>query len=42
MDGCNAVFHLAALPSVPRSIADPGASHDVNATGTLNVLTGGA
>ncbi len=38
MVGCDAVFHLAALPSVPRSIADPAASHDVNATGTLNVL----
>ena len=29
---------LAALPSVPRSIADPAASHEANATGTLNVL----
>jgi UDP-glucose 4-epimerase len=38
MTGCNAVIHVAALPSVPRSIADPAASHDVNATGTLNVL----
>lgn len=37
-DGCDAVFHLAALPSVPRSIADPASSHEVNATGTLNVL----
>jgi nucleoside-diphosphate-sugar epimerase len=37
--GCEVVFHIAALPSVPRSIADPAASHDVNATGTLNVLT---
>ncbi len=36
--GCEAVFHLAALPSVPRSIADPLASHEANATGTLNVL----
>ena len=32
------VFHLAAIPSVPRSIENPLASHDVNATGTLNVL----
>ena len=38
MTGCDAVIHLAALPSVPRSIADPLASHEVNATGTLNVL----
>jgi nucleoside-diphosphate-sugar epimerase len=38
MGGCQAVIHLAALPSVPRSIADPAASHEANATGTLNVL----
>ena len=38
MVGCQAVVHLAALPSVPRSIADPAASHEANATGTLNVL----
>ncbi len=36
--GCDVIFHLAALPSVPRSIADPLATHEVNATGTLNVL----
>jgi UDP-glucose 4-epimerase len=36
--GADAVVHLAALPSVPRSLADPNATHDVNATGTLNVL----
>ncbi|MFN2537193.1 MAG: NAD-dependent epimerase/dehydratase family protein, partial [Mycobacteriales bacterium] len=35
-----AVVHLAALPSVPRSIADPVSSWDVNATGTLNILEG--
>ena len=32
------VLHQAALPSVPRSIDDPLASHQVNATGTLNLL----
>ncbi|MDI6815492.1 MAG: NAD-dependent epimerase/dehydratase family protein [Dehalococcoidales bacterium] len=32
------VFHLAALPSVPRSIKDPQATNEVNITGTLNVL----
>jgi UDP-glucose 4-epimerase len=36
--GAAAVVHLAALPSVPRSIANPLASHEVNATGTLHVL----
>ncbi|HOX26339.1 MAG TPA: SDR family oxidoreductase [Candidatus Krumholzibacteria bacterium] len=32
------VFHQAALASVPRSVADPLASNDVNVTGTLNVF----
>lgn len=34
----DAVVHLAAQPSVPWSLADPVASHEVNATGTLYVL----
>lgn len=32
------IFHQAALPSVPRSIEDPLASHEANVTGTMNVL----
>ncbi len=32
------IFHQAALPSVPRSIKNPRASHDANLTGTLNIL----
>jgi nucleoside-diphosphate-sugar epimerase len=36
--GCKLVFHLAALPSVPRSIQDPLTSTASNVTGTLNVL----
>ena len=32
------VLHQAALPSVPRSIADPVTSNEVNVNGTLNVL----
>ena len=32
------VVHLAARPSVPRSIADPVASHEANASGTVAVL----
>jgi UDP-glucose 4-epimerase len=32
------VVHLAALPSVPRSVKDPIASHAANATGTLMLL----
>jgi UDP-glucose 4-epimerase len=38
MDGVEIVYHEAAIPSVPRSIAAPVASHQANATGTLNVL----
>ena len=36
--GADAVVHLAARPSVPRSIADPVASHLANASGTVAVL----
>ena len=38
MTGSDAVVHLAALGSVPRSVADPLATHHANATGTLMVL----
>jgi len=34
----DAFVHLAAVPSVPRSIIDPMRSHHVNTTGTLHVL----
>ena len=36
--GCTHIVHLAAVPSVPRSIVDPVRSHEANATGTLRVL----
>jgi nucleoside-diphosphate-sugar epimerase len=36
--GCHVVAHLAALPSVPRSVQDPLTSNATNVTGTLNVL----
>lgn len=35
---CDAIVHLAALGSVPRSIVDPIRTHQVNVTGTLNML----
>jgi UDP-glucose 4-epimerase len=38
LKGCQTIFHFAARGSVPRSINNPVATHDVNATGTLNVL----
>lgn len=36
--GAKAIFHEAALGSVPRSVADPMTSHDVNVNGTVCVL----
>lgn len=37
-DGASSVVHLAARPSVPRSVADPIGTHHANVTGTLHVL----
>jgi UDP-glucose 4-epimerase len=39
-DGVDCVFHQAALPSVPRSVADPLASDEHNVGGTLRVFWG--
>jgi UDP-glucose 4-epimerase len=36
--GVELVFHLGALPSVPRSVQDPLTTSAVNVEGTLNVL----
>ncbi|MEN6552453.1 MAG: SDR family oxidoreductase [Methanobacterium sp.] len=36
--GKDYVFHLAAIPSVPRSVKDPFSSNEANITGTLRVL----
>jgi nucleoside-diphosphate-sugar epimerase len=36
--GIDTVFHQAAIPSVPKSIADPATSHVANIDGTLSVL----
>lgn len=38
MEGVEYVLHQAAIPSVPRSVADPGSSHRVNVEGTLRLL----
>jgi UDP-glucose 4-epimerase len=38
MEGVEVVFHQAALASVPRSIANPLATHHACVTGTLQVL----
>ena len=37
-EGIDFVLHQAALPSVPRSVANPEATHEACATGTLNML----
>src|ERR1700722_13633253 len=36
------VFHLAAIPSVPRSIDEPRPSHEVNIDGTFEVFNAAA
>jgi len=38
LKGAEVVFHLAAIPSVPRSIREPVPSHEVNVDGTFNVF----
>jgi UDP-glucose 4-epimerase len=38
LDGAEAVFHQAAIPSVPRSVREPLESHASGPTATLNVL----
>lgn len=38
VDGCAYVLHQAAIPSVPRSVTDPVASHRANVDATLQVL----
>lgn len=40
LDGVSRVFHLAAVPSVPRSVQDPLTSHTSVATATLRLLIG--
>src|SRR5438105_4731333 len=40
--GVTAVFHQAAMRSVPRSVADPLGAHASNATGTLHLLVAAA
>jgi UDP-glucose 4-epimerase len=36
--GCDVVYHLAALPSVVKSVEEPLLAHAICATGTLHVL----
>jgi nucleoside-diphosphate-sugar epimerase len=38
VESVDVVFHVAALPSVPRSLADPWGSHDSNVNATVRLL----
>src|SRR5882762_10639278 len=38
VNGATVVFHLAALPSVARSLEDPWSSHDANVNATMRLL----
>lgn len=39
VQGCAAVFHEAAIPSVARSLQDPVGTNEANVTGTITMLT---
>ena len=41
VDGVDTVYHVAALPSVPRSMADPIGTHNSNVNATLHLLEAG-
>jgi nucleoside-diphosphate-sugar epimerase len=41
IEGCQSIFHLAALGSVPKSLKEPQRTWSVNATGTMRVLEAG-
>lgn len=38
VDGCEVIYHLAAIASVTKSVETPLVSHDVCATGTVHLL----
>ena len=38
LQGVEVVYHEAAIPSVPKSMAEPIENHEANASGTLRVL----
>ena len=37
-EGCEVIFHEAALPSVARSLVDPVRTNEVNVAGTISVM----
>jgi UDP-glucose 4-epimerase len=42
LHGADSVFHMAAVPSVPRSIFDPVPSHEININGTFHLFRAAA
>src|SRR5919107_3175075 len=38
VEGMEVIYHIAALPSVPRSLKDPWGSHDANVNATVHLL----
>ena len=38
VEGMDVIYHIAALPSVPRSLKDPWGSHDANVNATVHLL----
>ena len=38
VDGIQVIYHIAALPSVPRSLKDPWGSHDANVNATVHLI----
>ena len=41
-DGCEVIFHEAAIPSVARSVVAPKATNEANVTGTIEVMLAAA
>ena len=42
LEGCEVIFHEAAIPSVARSLITPRLTNDVNVTGTIEVMLAAA
>ncbi|WP_153559195.1 SDR family oxidoreductase [Roseimaritima sediminicola] len=42
VEGCDTIFHLAAMASVPRSVAEPVRCHQWVATSTVRMLSAGS
>ena len=38
LNGCDGIYHMAAIASVPKTFEDPGGSYAINVTGTRNIF----